>query len=131
MRYAISMMGGRDERVWFAANSVARSIAEGVLALTTHTYAQQLGRVLAEAASKEPLVEELWVSTQSGNVRLWLVTQNVDMDAARDLHALADVLYAQFDRPDFEVFVVNPRHSRGDVHTAIPRNAVQIPLRAA
>lgn len=108
-----------------------RSIAEGVLALTTHTYAQQLGRVLAEAASQEPLVEELWVSTLPGGVRLWLITQNIDMDAARDLHALADVLYERFDEPNFEVFVVNPRHSRGDVHSAIPRNAVQIPLRAA
>ena len=101
------------------------------MALTTQTYAQQLGRVLAEAASREPLVEELWVSTLPGGVRLWLITQNIDMDAARDLHGLADILYQRFDRPDFEVFVINPRHSLGDVHAAIPQSAVQIPLRAA
>ena len=101
------------------------------MALTTQTYAQQLGRVLAEAASREPLIEELWVSTLPGGVRLWLITQNIDMDAEHELHGLADVLYKHFDRPDFEVFIINPRHFTGDIHRAVPQGAVQIPVRAA
>lgn len=124
------MMARRAERLWFAANSVVRSIAEGVLALTTDTYAQQLGRVLAEAASCEPLVEELWVSTLPGGVRLWLLTKDIDMDTEHDLHALSDVLYERFDTSDFEVFIINPRHSTGDAHRALPQHAVRIPLRA-
>jgi hypothetical protein len=93
-------------------------------------YAEQLGRVLAEAASLEPLVEEVWVSTHPGGVRLWLITQDVDDHQEYELHGLADILYERFNRPDFEVFVMNPRHSRGDIHSAIPRRSVQIPLPA-
>ena len=106
----------------------ARRVA---VALTTNTYVEQLGKTLAEAASHEPLVEELWVSTLPGGVRLWLVTKDIDMDAEHDLHALSDVLYERFDTSDFEVFIINPRHSTGDAHRALPQHAVQIPLRAS
>jgi hypothetical protein len=101
------------------------------MALTIETYAQQLGRVLAKAASREPLVEELWVSTRTDGVDLWLVTQPIELSAQRDLHHLADVLYERFNRPDFQMWILNPSHFRGDVHRAVPQGAVQIPLHAA
>ena len=101
------------------------------MALTTHTYAEQLGRSLAAHASRECIVEELWVSTRPDGVDLWLVTQPTDMVTAGNLHGLADALYDAFERADFQLFVMNPRHFRGDVHDALPRNAVQIPLRVA
>jgi hypothetical protein len=62
-------------------------------------YAEQLGRVLAEAASLEPLVEEVWVSTHPGGVRLWLITQDVDDHQEYELHGLADILYEEQFKP--------------------------------
>lgn len=101
------------------------------MALTTQTYAEQLGRVLAEAARREPGVEELWVSTRPDGVDLWLLTQPVDLSVEHELHGLADVLYERFDGADFLVYVVNPRHFSGDVHQVLPRHAVQITLHVA
>jgi hypothetical protein len=104
-------------------------VAEDGVALTTQTYAEQLGRVLAEAARGEPVVEELWVSTRPDGVDLWLVTQRIDPGVEHELHGLADVLYERFDGADFLVYVVNPCHFGGDVHQVLPRHAVQIPMR--
>jgi hypothetical protein len=35
---------------------------------------QEMGRILAEAASQDPVVEGLWVSADHNGVHLWLVT---------------------------------------------------------
>lgn len=98
--------------------------------LTTRSYAEQLGRVLAEAASHELRVGKVWVSTHPGGARLWLITRDIDGRLEYELHGLADVLYDRFNPPDFEVFVMNPRHSSVDIHGAIPRSSVQISMPA-
>ncbi|MFN8634145.1 MAG: hypothetical protein U0893_09835 [Chloroflexota bacterium] len=99
------------------------------MALTTQTYAEQLGRMLAEAARDESVVEEIWVSTRADGVDLWLLSQVIDASKERALHGFIDVLYARFKRSDFYVYVLNPRYFRGDPRSALPPHAVQIPFR--
>jgi hypothetical protein len=99
------------------------------MALTTQTYAEQLGRTYAKAVKDEGLIEELWISTVPGCVHLWLITPPLDIDEQRRLYAYTDVLYDTFKRADFMVHVLNPRHFTGDTHDVFPRDAVQVPLR--
>jgi hypothetical protein len=101
------------------------------VALTTQTYAEQLGRTYAEAARGEHSILELWVSTVPGHVHLWLITQPIDAATERGLHRLTGALYDRFGKADFQLHVLNPPHFRGDVRNVVPRDAVQIPLHPA
>lgn len=101
------------------------------MALTTQTYAEQLGRAFAEAARGETDIVELWVSTRPGGVDLWVLTKPMDISAERNVHRFTDVLYARFKSDDFLVYTVNPRHFRDGGRSAIPGHAVQIPLHTA
>ncbi|HZO28158.1 MAG TPA: hypothetical protein VFH48_19450 [Chloroflexota bacterium] len=101
------------------------------MALTTQTYAEQLGRAFAEAARGEENIVELWVSTRPGGVDLWVLTQPIDMAAEKMLYRFTDTLYARFKTADFQVYTVNPRHFRDGGRSAIPGHAVQIPLQIA
>jgi hypothetical protein len=92
-------------------------------------FAMQLGTALAEAARREPTVEELWVSAQLDGVHLWLVTASIDMATERSLHRLAGLLYDRFQTADFQLHILNPRHYGGDARRALPHQAEQIPLR--
>ena len=104
---------------------------EDGVALTTQSYAEELGRVFAEAARGETDIVELWVSTRPGGVDLWVLTQPIDMEVERNLHRFTDALYARFRTADFQVYMVNPRHFRDGGRSAIPSYAVQIPLHSA
>jgi hypothetical protein len=99
------------------------------VALTTDTYAQQLGRVYAKAIKDEPLIEELWLTTWQDGVHLWLITPQIDMQDERRLHAYTRVLYDTFKKADFTVHVMNPLHFRGEIRDALPKDAAQFPLR--
>lgn len=99
------------------------------MALTTQIYAEQLGKVYAEAVRNEPKIEEVWISTVPGCVHLWLITPSLDMDEERRLHGFTRVLYDTFQKADFMVHVLNPRHFRGSTRAVVPSSAVQLPLR--
>jgi hypothetical protein len=101
------------------------------MALTTRTYAEQVGRAYAEVARGEKVVRELWVSTVPGEVRLWLITEPIDAPKERDLHRLTGKLYDRFGKADFVLHVLNPRHFRGDVREIVPSGAFQVPLEPA
>ena len=123
------MMAGRAERLRYSANSLVRSIAEGVLALTTDTYALQLGRVYSEAIRDEPLIEELWLTTWQDGVHLWLITPPIDPSEHHRLHGYTRVLYDTFKKADFMVHIMNPANFRGEIRDSLPKDAVQFPLR--
>jgi hypothetical protein len=106
-------------------------VAEEGVALTTQTYAEQLGRTYAEAACGDPLVEEIWVSTVPGCVRIWLVTPSLDASEELRLHGYTRALYDKFQKADFMVHPLNPRHFRIDVRRVAPIDAVQIPLQSS
>jgi hypothetical protein len=108
-----------------------RSIAEAAVALTTGTYAEQLGRAFAEAAHGETNIAEVWVSTRPGGVDIWVLTLPIDLETERNLHRFTHALYNRFKTADFQVYMVNPRHFRNGGRSAIPSYAVQIPLHAA
>ena len=101
------------------------------MALTTQTYAEQLGRAFAEAARGETNIAEVWVSTRPGGVDLWVLTQPVDVEAEEKLYRFSDELYARFKTADFQVYTVNPRNFSDGGRSAIPGHAVQIPLQIA
>src|SRR4051812_45008506 len=101
---------------------------EAIMALTTQTYAEQVGRAYAEVARGEKVVRELWVTTVPGEVRLWLLTEPIDAAKERDLHRLTGALYDKFGKADFMLLICNPRHFRCDVRDVVPPGAVQIPL---
>jgi hypothetical protein len=101
------------------------------MALTTQTYAEQVGRAYAEVARGEKVVRELWVSTVPGHVDLWLVTELIEAPKERDLHRLTGRLYDQFGKADFQLHIVNPRYFGGDVRGVVPHDAVRITLNPA
>jgi hypothetical protein len=95
--------------------------------------AVEVGRAFAEIIRDEPFVRELWVTadTEEPGIYLWLITDPIDMDAERDLHGTpTDRLFDRFPREDIWVHPLNPRNHIGDIHGALRRDAVQIPLRA-
>jgi hypothetical protein len=98
------------------------------MALTTRTYAQEVGNAYAEAARGESVVEELWVSAWPDGVHMWLITQPIDLDIERHLHELTGALYSKFGKADFQLHILNPCHFRGDVHNVVPSQAEQIAL---
>ena len=101
------------------------------MALTTQTYAEQVGRAYAEAVRGHEAVLELWVTSVPGCVRVWMVTPPIDADTERSLHGLSRAVYERFGKADFMLLILNPRHHvRGDVRDAVPRDAVQIPLQS-
>ena len=101
------------------------------MALTTQTYAEQVGRAYAEAARGQQVVLELWVSAVPGNVHVWLITPPIDAETERELHGLSRAVYDHFGKADFQLHTLNPRHFRGDVRNVVPDDAVQIPLHPA
>ena len=102
------------------------------MALTTKTYAEQVGRAYAEAARGNEAVLELWVSAVPGTVHVWMVVPPIDADGERALHRLSGGVYDHFGKADFMLHVMNPRNYRsGDPRPSIPRSAVQIPLHKA
>jgi hypothetical protein len=107
------------------------SVAENDVALTTQTYAEQLGRAFAEAARGETNIAEVWVSTRPGGVDVWVLTLPIDMETERNLHRFMHDLYSRVKTADFQVYMVNPRNFRDDGRSAIPSHSVQIPLHAA
>lgn len=114
--------------------SVARAgrYAEDGVALTTKTYAEQVGRAYAETAHGNEAVLELWVSAEPGTVHVWMVVPPIDADAERSLHRLSRGVRDRFGKADFMLHVMNPRdYPDGDVRPSIPRSAVQIPLHNA
>jgi len=98
------------------------------VALTTQTYAEQLGRAFAEAARGEPNIAEIWVSTRPGGVDLWVLTLPIDMDAEKLLYRHKSAVYARFKAADYQIYTVNPRNFRDGGRSGIPVYAVQIPL---
>ena len=100
------------------------------MAITTETYAEQLGSALVGAAQDRDEVLEVWVSTRTDGVDLWLLTSPIELDTERRLYGLLDTLYAQFDGTGFDLHVLNPRYFRGDPRSALPQHAVKFLLRA-
>jgi hypothetical protein len=98
------------------------------MALTTQTYAEQVGRAYAEVARGETVIRELWVSTVPGHVDLWLVTRDIEAETERQLHRLTGRLYDRFGKADFQLHIVNPRYFGGDVQGVVPHDAMRIPL---
>jgi hypothetical protein len=98
------------------------------VALTTQTYAEQVGRAYAEAARGNEAVLELWVTAVPGTVHVWMLVPPIDADAELDLYRLSGPIYDHFGKADFMLHVLNPRYFRCDVRDVVPRNAVQIPL---
>ena len=99
------------------------------MAVTSVTRAQRLGKVLAELRREEPLVAELWTATQADAVQFWVIAREpIPMAEHRRLYGLTGALYDRCPDATFEVHVLNPRNYIGDVHRALPRNAVQLPV---
>lgn len=99
------------------------------MALTTQTYAEQVGRAYAEAARGHEAVVELWVSTVPGTVHVWMLVPPVDAATERELHGLSAGVYDHFGKADFMLHIMNPRrYPDGDPRPSIPRGAVPIPL---
>ena len=102
------------------------------MALTTQTYAEQVGQAYADAARGHEVVLELWVSAVPGTVHVWMVVTPIDADAELELHGLSGAVYDHFGKADFMLHLLNPRrHIRGDAKSAVPHGAVQIPLHPA
>jgi hypothetical protein len=116
-----------DLGIWRAVRIASQS-REGGVALTTQTYAEQVGRAYAEAARGLEIVLELWVSAVPGTVHVWMVTPLIDSAAELDLHRLSGGVYDHFGKADFQLHILNPRYFRGDVRNVVPRDAAQIPL---
>lgn len=107
-------------------------LSEDTVAITTKTYAEQVGRAYAEAARGNEAVLELWVSAVPGTVHVWMVVPPIDADAELELHGLSGAIYDHFGKADFMLHVMNPRRYRdGDPRPSIPRGAAQIPLHEA
>jgi hypothetical protein len=104
---------------------------EDGVAITTKTYAEQVGRTFAKAARGEENIVELWVSTRPGGVDLWVLTKPIDTETEGNLYRYKSALYERFKTADFQVYTVNPRYFRDGGRSAIPSYAVQIPLHAA
>ncbi len=110
----------------------AKVIAEVGVALTTKTYAEQVGRAYAEAARGNEAVLELWVSAVPGNVHVWMITPPIDADTELELHRLSGGVYDHFGKADFQLHILNPRnYPGGDARPSVPRGAVRIPLHDA
>ena len=90
---------------------------------------QEMGRILAEAASQDPVVEGLWVSADHDGVHLWLVTPPINSDEEDRLYGLMDVLDEQFPDAYFQVHVLNQRYFTGPARNAVPNCAEQVSLR--
>ena len=95
--------------------------------------ALEVGRAFAEIIRGEPVARELWITvdTEELGVSLWLITEPIDLDKVGELYeSPLGRLYERFPEGDFDFNVLNPLHTTGDVHGALPRDAEPIPLRA-
>src|SRR5688572_1521856 len=102
------------------------------VALTTQTYAEQVGRAYAEAARGHEAVLELWVTAEPGTVHVWMVVPPIDADAELGLHRLSRGVRDRFGKADFMLHILNPRdYPGGDARSSVPRGAAQIPLHSA
>ena len=111
-----------------ARRQASRTVAEDRMALTTQTYAEQLGRAFAEAAHGDENIVEVWVSTRPGGVDIWVLTRPIDLEAEKLLYRYKSAVYAHFKTADYQIYTVNPRNFRDGGRSAIPGHAVQIPL---
>lgn len=97
------------------------AVAQGITA-------QQVGRTLADVVRAAGHVSELWVSTGTDGLHVWLIVEPIGLKEERHLHELADTLYERFPEGDLELHVVNPRRHAGDIRGALPAGAEKIAL---
>jgi hypothetical protein len=100
------------------------------MAVTKHPTVREVGEALAERASQEPLVRELWAYEGELGVHLWVLIDPIDdYGAQRELYKMYDVLWERFPDGGFLIHVINPRDYKRDPHNSLEHDAVQIPLR--
>ena len=96
------------------------AFADNGVALTTKTYAEQVGRAYAEAARGHEAVLELWVSVVPGTVHVWMVVPPIYADAELDLHRLSGGVYDQFGKADFMLHVIGLGARAASTGEAVP-----------
>jgi hypothetical protein len=102
------------------------------MTVTRQPTAREIGTVFAERARREPLVRELWVTSEQDGVHLWLLIEPTeDDDAERALYNLIDVLVEQYPDADYQMHVLNPVDYTADPRESLPFAAEQISLDAA
>jgi hypothetical protein len=93
------------------------------MAIESTVTAQEMGRVLAEAARDEPRIVEIWGAKRPDAIQLWVITTPITMDEHRSLYRLVDMLYEHFPEALFEVWIKNPLNYTKDVRRTLPRDA--------
>jgi hypothetical protein len=102
------------------------------MAITRQPTAREIGTVFAARVREESVARELWVTTESDGVHLWLLIEPLeDDDAERELYGLLGVLDERFPEADFQLHIFNPVDFTADPRESLPDHAERIPLRAA
>ncbi|HZU07623.1 MAG TPA: hypothetical protein VFB73_16795 [Chloroflexota bacterium] len=77
------------------------------------------------------LVRRLWVLEADGRVELWLLTAPLALSDEQRIYALDAVLAEAFPRTSVQLQVLNPLwYGHHDPASSVPREAVEVPLRA-
>ena len=94
--------------------------------------ARQIGQAFAEVVGREPSARRLWVSARDDAVRLWLLTDPLDLEAERRLYPLVDATAAVADGAFIRLHVLNPQHGENaDLCSVVPADSVEIALHPA
>ncbi|MFN8636196.1 MAG: hypothetical protein U0893_20285 [Chloroflexota bacterium] len=92
--------------------------------------AGDLGRSFAVEVSDRPSVAEIWVSTATNGVHLWLLAREIDAAEERSLYRSLEALDRRFGDIAFELHILKPASYSIPLHDVLPPDAEKIFPRA-
>jgi hypothetical protein len=99
---------------------------------TSLDQAREIGRYWARLVQAQPAAQRMWVRAVRDYVELWLLTAPIEHDAELGLYEAADLVQDCFPEAPIRFGVLNPCHyDEGDALSALPMDAIEIPMRSA
>ncbi len=99
---------------------------------TTLDQARAIGGYWAELVQAQPAAQRLWVRAARDYVELWLLTAPVEPDAETPFDQAAVAVHDRFPGAHLRFYILNPcSFQNGDALSALPADAIEIPLRSA
>ncbi len=94
--------------------------------------AREIGRYWARLVQAQPAAQRMWVRAVRDYVELWLLTAPIDPASEAPFDEAAVAVHDRFPAAHVRFYVLNPcSFQDGDALSALPADAIEIPLRLA
>jgi hypothetical protein len=94
--------------------------------------AHEVGVFFADIVRAEPQVQRMWVTSDRGVVRLWLLTEAMETKDELRLYGLLDHVYDRFGDVGVHLHLISPLYFEPiELEVVLPQGADEIALHAA